>query len=66
MQHLIRMGRQCYIRGRDIGQNLSKLVKATQIEELNVDLSEDGVFVRLYDNLFPKLRDSVLIKNGGT
>lgn len=62
---LIRMGRQCYIRGRDIGQNLSKLVKATQIEELNVDLSEDGVFVRLYDNLF-KLRDSVLIKNGGT
>lgn len=62
---LIRMGKQCFIRGRDIGQNLSKLVQATNIEELNADLTEDGVFIRLYDNLF-KLRDSVLIKNGGT
>ena len=61
----IRMGKRCYIRGRDIGQNLAKLVKNANCEDLNIDLMDDGVFVRLYDQLF-KIRDSILVRNGGT
>ena len=48
----IRQGKKCYIRGKDIGLNLKKLVESTKQTELNADLSKDGVFVRLYDKLF--------------
>lgn len=61
--NLIRMGKKCYIRGKDIGKNLSKLVSSTKIDELNLDLRDDGVFVRLYDMLF-KMRDGIILKNG--
>lgn len=61
--NLIRMGKRCYIRGKDIGKNLSKLVNSTKIEDLNLDLNEDGVFARLYDMLF-KMRDGIILRNG--
>ena len=48
----IREGKKCYIRGKDIGLNLKKLVESAKQEKLNTDLSNDGVFVRLYDKLF--------------
>ena len=59
----IREGKKCYIRGKDIGLNLKKLVEATNQEHLNVDLSDDGVFVRLYDKLFCD-RDNLIKKSG--
>lgn len=49
---LIKMGKKAFIRGKDIGLNLKKLVKNTHCENLNVDLSRDGVFSKLYFSLF--------------
>lgn len=59
----IRDGKKCQIRGKDIGVNLINLVKYTNQEELNVDLTKDGVFVRLYDSLFTE-RDKMISKSG--
>ena len=48
----LKLGKRCYIRGKDIGNNLKTIVKSTKQDVLNVDCKEDGVFVRLYDDLF--------------
>lgn len=48
----LRKGVQCYIKGNDIGLNLIKMVENIDKEELARDLDKDGLFVRLYDNLF--------------
>lgn len=49
---LIKMGKKAFIRGKDIGLNLKKLVKNTHCENLNADFSSDGVFSKLYFSLF--------------
>ena len=48
----LKLGKKAFIRGKDIGNNLKAIVKSTKQEVLNVDCKEDGVFVRLYDDLF--------------
>jgi DNA helicase-2/ATP-dependent DNA helicase PcrA len=48
----LKLGKKAFIRGKDIGNNLKAIVKSTKQEELNVDCKKDGVFVRLYDDLF--------------
>ena len=48
----LKLGRKAFIRGKDIGNNLKAIVKSTKQDKLNVDCKEDGVFVRLYDDLF--------------
>ena len=48
----LKLGRKAFIRGKDIGNNLKAIVKSTKQDRLNVDCKEDGVFVRLYDDLF--------------
>ena len=48
----LKLGKKSFIRGKDIGNNLKALVKSTKQDVLNVDCNEDGVFVRLYDDLF--------------
>ena len=48
----LKLGKKAFIRGKDIGNNLQNLVKSTRQEKLNADCKEDGVFVRLYDDLF--------------
>ena len=52
-------GRKCYIRGKDIGENLISLVRSTNQQVLAKDFSCDGLFVRLYDDLFT-LRDNII------
>lgn len=59
----IRLGKKCYIRGKDIGLNLKRLVESTNQDLLNVDLSNDGVFIRLYDSLF-ETRDKMINQTG--
>lgn len=49
---LLKVGKKAYIRGKEIGVNLKKIVKSTKQEFINSDCREDGVFVRLYDDLF--------------
>lgn len=60
---LLKKGIQCYIKGQDIGTNLKKLIEEVDIEELNTNLKSDGVFVRLYDNLF-EIRNKLMESKG--
>lgn len=49
---LLRKNVNCYIKGQDIGQNLIKELEKIKQDDLARDLDKDGVFVRLFDNLF--------------
>lgn len=60
---LLRKGVQCYIKGSDIGKNLIKILESIDKENLGTDITEDSVFVRLYDNLFTERNK--LMKNYG-
>ncbi len=60
---LIKLGKKCYIRGKDIGTNLKKIVKNTKEEYLNLDLTHEGLFSKLYMNLFEKRNK--LLKDSG-
>ena len=48
----LKLGKKAFIRGKDIGNNLKAIVNSTKQSVLNADCQEDGVFVRLYDDLF--------------
>lgn len=49
---LLRKNINCYIKGQDIGANLIKELEKVNKNDLNVNLENDGIFVRLYDKLF--------------
>lgn len=59
----LRMGVKSYARGQDIGLNLLRMVDKTEQIMLNVSLQKDGVFARLYDDLFEE-RNRLMIKRG--
>lgn len=59
----LRMGVKSYVRGQDIGLNLLRMVDNTEQIVLNVSLQKDGVFARLYDDLFEE-RNRLMIKRG--
>lgn len=59
----LRMGIKSYVRGQDIGLNLLRMVDKTEQIVLNVSLQKDGVFARLYDDLFEE-RNRLMIKRG--
>ena len=48
----LKLGKKAYIRGKDIGRNMKNIVKSTKQEKINADCKSDGLFVRLYDDLF--------------
>jgi len=58
----LKVGKKAYIRGKDIGSNLKKIVQATRQEKINVDCRADGLFVRLYDDLFTT-RNNIMEKS---
>lgn len=60
---LLRRGIQCHIKGQEFGANLKKLLEEIDCEELNANLKADGVFVRLFDNLF-EMRNKIMTTNG--
>lgn len=49
---LLKRGVFCYIKGQDIGKKLIEDLLPIDFEELNSNLTKDGVFVRLFDDLF--------------
>lgn len=55
----IKDGKPCYVRGKDIGNNLIGLVVSTKQKDLALNLDTDGVFTRLYEGLFD-LRDKII------
>jgi superfamily I DNA/RNA helicase len=59
----LKLGKKCHIRGKEIGSNLKAIVKSTKQDLLNADCKEDGVFVRLYDDLFVT-RNKIMEKFG--
>lgn len=60
---LLKRGKNCYIKGQDIGSNLIKILEDYDIEDLNPRLDKDGVFMRLYNKLF-KDRNNLMEKRG--
>lgn len=60
---LLRRGVKCHIKGKDFGVNLKKILEEIDCEELNTNLKADGVFVRLFDDLF-EMRNKIMAKNG--
>ena len=60
---LLRKGVNCYIKGNDIGLSLIKTLESIDKEELNQNLNNDGVFVRLYERLFDE-RNKLIDKRG--
>ncbi|MBP5456554.1 MAG: ATP-dependent helicase, partial [Paludibacteraceae bacterium] len=60
---LLRWNVNCYIKGQDIASNLVELLDEIDEQELSLDLSEDGVFPRLYDKLFT-MRNGLMEKRG--
>jgi DNA helicase-2/ATP-dependent DNA helicase PcrA len=57
----IKIGRKCFIRGKDIGVNLIHLLESVEEEELNVDLMKPGVFAKLYQSLFEMRNHEIII-----
>lgn len=49
---LLRKGQKCYIRGKDIGRELSTVVRDTESNLLDTELRHGGMFTELYDNYF--------------
>lgn len=60
---LLSKGVPCYIKGSEYGVNLKKFVADIDKDKLNTSLKEDGVFVRLYENLFD-IRNTLIDNNG--
>ena len=59
---LIKRERKCHILGKDIGVNMITTIKNTKKERLNLDMSEDGVFPRLYLDMIIE-RNDLMRKN---
>lgn len=59
----LKMGKKTYIMGKDIGANLKKIIKQYKKDELNVSCNKDGLFVRLYYDLFRSRND--LMRHSG-
>jgi superfamily I DNA/RNA helicase len=59
----IRMDKKCFIRGKEIGTNLKKIVESMDCDKLYLDLSQDGLFARLYSKFFSD-RNAYAIKSG--
>lgn len=49
---LLRDNVECYIKGTDMGPSLIKMIEPIDKTRLSRDLRKDGIFVRLYDELF--------------
>ena len=49
---LLEQGKRAYIRGSDVGKNLQNIVIGTHKDYLYTNLKRDGVFIRLYEDLF--------------
>lgn len=59
----LKIGKKAYIRGKELGTNLKTAVKTTKKDELNTTCEKDGVFARLYDDMFTT-RNNLMNKFG--
>ena len=59
----LKNGRKATIRGKEFGSTLKTIIKGYKVDELSQGLNKDGLFTRLYDNLF-NTRDKLMTKHG--
>ena len=59
---LVKEGKKAFVRGKDFGTQLISMVKGTEQKLLNIDCRNDGVFARLYNDLFTT-RNSIITQN---
>lgn len=60
---LLKKGINCYIKGKDIGENLRLLIDGVEYtEDFGRDLTHDGLFSRLYDRMLSE-RNRQMIQN---
>jgi superfamily I DNA/RNA helicase len=59
----LKQGKKCHILGKDISSNLKSTIKWTKQDKLNIDCRKDGVFARLYSDLFDQ-RDALANRCG--
>jgi len=59
----IKNGKKAFIRGKEMGSNLKTYVKSTKQAELNRTCVKDGVFARLYNDLFVT-RNKIMEQSG--
>lgn len=60
---LLKRGVKCYIKGNDIRKTLKDTVDKYDVEKVNKDLQDDGLFVRLYATLFEE-RNKLMTNRG--
>lgn len=60
---LLRRNIKCYIKGKEIGDNLINMLNSVKCSELNKNLDKDGVFARLYEALFME-RNRTMLSSG--
>ena len=60
---LIASGVKAFVRGKDIGANMKKIVKRTEAVNLSRELNADGVFPRLYADLFETM-NIIMVRRG--
>lgn len=60
---LLRRKQKCYIKGKEIGENLITILNPIRQENIDLTLQTDSVFVRLYYDLFKER--NILIKKRG-
>lgn len=58
-----KINKKSYIKGREIGKNLLKLLDSVDKENLAITMESDGVFPRLYEQLFNKINHEIEINN---
>ena len=58
----LRQGKKAFIKGKDIGLNLKRIVKHCNEDLLSLDLKRKGVFPKLYANLHDTIAD-VMTRN---
>lgn len=59
----LKAGKKATIRGKEFGSSLKTTIKAYKTDKLGLNLDTDGLFVRLYDNLFTT-RDKLMRQHG--
>lgn len=59
----LKLGKKCFIRGKEIGNSLKNYVASTKQNDLSPTCTKDGVIPRLYNDLFTE-RDLIVSRFG--
>lgn len=59
----LKLGKKSYIVGKDIGSNMKTIIESMNMTEVNWgNIEKDGLFIRLYDDLF-ETRNKIMVES---